>query len=311
VTNPFEAHLSAERLQAFLDGDLPAGERGPVEDHLAACARCSVELDAWRVLFADLSDLAAPAPPAGFADRIMHRVEILRPERAWLGSLFPATSEHVGGDVLQDLADGLVPARRVARIRAHLDSCPACTRELRDWQGVVRALGGLQRFAPREGFGAGVMAAVHARLSAPVRAQARAPVWATVGTRALVAARRFVPRTRRAWAALSGVAVTPAVIFGLMAYAVFSHPTLTIQSLASFAVWQLGDLFAAAWTALVNGAPGLASAPGAGSVLDLLAASPLLVAAGAIAYSAVAAIALRVLYKNLLGNRTHARLSTH
>ena len=65
-----------------------------------------------------------------------------------------------------------------------------------------------------------------------------------VWSRALAAARPLAPQTRQAWAALSGVAVTPAVSVGLVFYAVFSHPTLTIGSLASFVGWQISDLAA-------------------------------------------------------------------
>ncbi len=291
-----ETHLSAERMQAFLEGDLPARERAGFEEHLAACARCSAELEGWRALFADLSGLASPAPRADFADRVMARVQM------------PATADHLTADVLQDFVDGLLPARHAAHVRAHVDGCPSCTRELEGWQRVVAALARLDRFAPREGFAARVMAAV--RLPSAVPAAAPVSLWATAGARALVLARRMVPRTRRAWAALSGVAVTPAVIFGLVFYSLFSHPTLTVQALVSFALWQLGDLFALGWNAVSGTALELGSTLGTGSVVDLIAGSPLVVAGGALVYSAVAAIALRVLYKNLFARRHHVRLST-
>lgn len=311
MTDKFESHPSSERMQAFLEGELPQGERGPFEEHLAACARCSAEIEAWRVLFADLSGLATPAPRSGFAERVMARVELPVPERRWLTSLFPRRGEHLTSDFLQDVADGLVPARRVARIRTHVDACPVCAGELRTWQGVVEAIERLEHFAPREGFAARVMAAVRTRVAAPVPALTAAPtpVWTILGTRALLLARRFVPRTRPAWAALSGVAVTPAAIFGLVAYVVFSHPTLTPQALGSFVLWQLGDVFSVAWSSAVATVLELSSVGTAGSLLDLLAGSPLLVAGGVIAYSAFAALALRILYKNLFGNR-HVRVST-
>ena len=310
MTEQFETHLSAERMQAFLEGDLPQGERGPVEEHLATCARCSAELDAWRVLFADLSGLATPTLQSGFADRVMARVELPARQRGWLTSLFPRRSAHLTSDLLQDVADGLVPARRVARIRTHVAACSACATELQAWQGVVEAIERLDHFAPREGFAVRVMSAVRARVAAPIpaRAPVRTPVWSILGTRALVFARRFVPRTRRAWAALSGVAVTPAAIFGLIAYVVFSHPTLTPQALASFVLWQLGDFFSVAWGSATATVLELTSVGAASSLLDVLARSPLLVAGGAIAYSAFAAAALRVLYKNLFGDR-HVRVT--
>jgi anti-sigma factor RsiW len=316
MSDSHQTHLSAERMQAFLEGDLPERERGPVEEHLAACRRCSAELDAWQVLFADLSGLTVPTPRAGFADRVMARVEMPAPRPSWAAALVPRfigrrAGAHLTSDLLQDVADGLVSDRHVARVRAHVHACPACARELHAWEGVVAALERLDHFAPSAGFAARVVAAVRARVVAPVpmRSPARVPAWTTVGARALVLARRFVPRTRRAWAALSGVAVTPAAIFGLVAYVVFSHPTLTPQALASFLLWQLGDFFSVAWNSVSATALELTSFGATGSLLDLLAASPLLVAAGAIAYSAFAAAALRVLYKNLIGSR-YVRVST-
>ena len=44
-------HMSAQRLQAFLEGELPHREHARMEEHLADCARCSAECATWRVLF--------------------------------------------------------------------------------------------------------------------------------------------------------------------------------------------------------------------------------------------------------------------
>ena len=48
------SHLSAETMQAFLEGELSRRETSATEEHLASCPRCSAELDGWRVLFEDL-----------------------------------------------------------------------------------------------------------------------------------------------------------------------------------------------------------------------------------------------------------------
>jgi hypothetical protein len=122
-----------------------------------------------------------------------------------------------------------------------------------------------------------------------------------------------MPRTRRAWAALSGIAVTPAAIFGLVLWVVFSHPTLTPQALASFAMWQISDLLAAGWSSLLANGLELASGSAYESVVQAftaLAQSPLVLAGGVLLYSAVAALALRVLYKNLIAHRRYAPVSS-
>ena len=72
-------HLSAERLQAFLEGELPSREHARVEEHLSGCGPCSAEYDAWCLLFEDLEDLASPQPRQGFADRVMASVHIPQP----------------------------------------------------------------------------------------------------------------------------------------------------------------------------------------------------------------------------------------
>jgi anti-sigma factor RsiW len=164
----------------------------------------------------------------------------IRARIAALGS--DRRSGHFGPDRLQDFLDGALPARQMARIRAHVADCEPCATEARAWGQVYARLGGLARFAPEPGFPELVMARLGARSEAP------APVVAATWTRALAQAKRLVPQTRRAWAAISGVAVTPAVTVGLVLYAVFSHPTLTPGALASFVWWQLSDLALAAWS---------------------------------------------------------------
>jgi anti-sigma factor RsiW len=315
-------HLSAEQMQAFLEGDLARqeGERARVEEHLAACARCAAELDSWRVLFADLSSLPGQAPRAGFSHRVMAEVRIAEEKPSWLASLFPRrathSGQHLAQDVLQDLADGVLPARHAARAHAHLAACDTCSGEFSAWRGVMSTLTHLPRLTPSQAFAARVMAAVgRARAVAPAAtaATARTPALAPAWDRALGLARRIgvrvMPRTRRAWAALCGVAVTPAAIFGLVFWAVFSHPTLTPQALLSFAAWQVSDLIALAWNGLLSSGSQVASVSGVESALQALTQSPLLLAGAALAYSAMAAVALRVLYKNLIAQRRYARVS--
>jgi hypothetical protein len=186
----------------------------------------------------------------------------------------------------------------------------------------MATLARVPRFSAREGFADGVLSALHAKPSTGALARpAHAPATAGSWQRALVLARRaagrtavrLMPRTRRAWAALSGIAVTPAAIFGLVLWVVFSHPTLTPQALASFAMWQISDLLAAGWSSLLANGLELASGSAYESVVQAftaLAQSPLVLAGGVLLYSAVAALALRVLYKNLIAHRRYAPVSS-
>jgi hypothetical protein len=180
----------------------------------------------------------------------------------------------------------------------------------------MATLARVPRFSAREGFADGVVSALRAKPAAAALART-APAPAAPWERALVFARRaagrLMPRTRRAWAALSGIAVTPAAIFGLVLWVVFSHPTLTPQALASFAMWQISDLLAAGWSSLLANGAAFASGSAYESVaqaFSTLAQSPLAIAGGALLYSAVAALALRVLYKNLIAHRRYAPFSS-
>jgi anti-sigma factor RsiW len=58
---------------------------------------------------------------------------------------------HVG-ELLSAYIDGALGVRDVERVRAHLDTCPACHMEYRELQDVRRLLTGLPDPAPRPGF---------------------------------------------------------------------------------------------------------------------------------------------------------------
>ncbi len=76
-------HPTPERLEALVEETLDPGDRAALEMHVATCARCSVEVDELRSLFAALGALPEMAPSARFADRVMTRVRVRRPALAW------------------------------------------------------------------------------------------------------------------------------------------------------------------------------------------------------------------------------------
>lgn len=316
LTGGSDAHVASDILQDFLDGTLAARKAEGIERHLAGCGACAGEAEAWLGVMRRLDGLESFAPADGFADRVMAGVDIRQPSslaaraRSAVLALFGgpvSVSEHVPAGILQDLVDGALPSHAVARIEAHMDDCSRCAAEQEAWRNVATRLDTLDRFAPSEGFSDRVMEALEPATAVAAR---RPPVW----SRALAAARSLVPQTRRAWAALSGVAVTPAVVVGLVVYTVFSHPTLTIGSLVSFAWWQTMDLAGSAVSALGTVALRSSEAFGLYSLFEVLASAPALVAGAVLAYTIVSALALRVLYKNLItrrpSNGRYAHVST-
>lgn len=306
---PNDPHLSEERLQAFLDGALSRRERAIVEEHLGSCARCSAEFGAWKTLFADLGGLHGLRPHEGFADRVMLQVRVPEPrplpqrigERA-SALLGLGASGHLDDGIAQDLVEGLLPRRDQARVRRHLETCGSCAHQVERWGALTRKLDGLPSFGPSPRFADTVMS----RVTMPERVASRdaARVASVSVANLLGRAARLVPRSRRAWAALSGAAITPLVTLGLVVYAVFSSPALTPGALVSYAWWQLGDLAAAAWSAGLGIASGLVSSAGLQGLAGTLgAAAPAALAAAAAVYSLLLVLAFRVLYKNLVTAR--------
>ncbi|MEM7415383.1 MAG: zf-HC2 domain-containing protein [Gemmatimonadota bacterium] len=410
MTRDRAEHLSAERLQAFLEGDLSKRERSAVEEHLESCKRCSAELDGWRVLFDDLSGLSAHRPHQGFAERVMSEVDVPEPvslaarvrgriEAGLTGSpedvldgetiqdflegafgprrtrqieahlaaseqcsrevdewavlfreldalprLAPSQGfaeqvmahvdttasqpwavrlrERLAGlvrgdssvcapaDILQDFVDGALPSRKLARVRAHVGSCTSCAAEVHAWRQLHVHLHRLESPAPANGFAERVMAAY--RIEQMMAAAAPVPL----RSKAAVAVRRTLGRPREALAALSGIAVTPMAIFGVAAWAVFSHPSVTLGSLLSFVAWQISDVVAMAGSGLANTVTNATSAVGGQAAVDALTGSPALLGSAVVAYLVISAFALRVLYKNLFAGRpadgryAHARLAS-
>ena len=66
-----EAHLTVERIQAFLDDSLSLDERAEVQAHSTFCGSCQAELEAWQLLYSELDGLAALDPAADFRDRVL------------------------------------------------------------------------------------------------------------------------------------------------------------------------------------------------------------------------------------------------
>ncbi len=293
-------HLSDERIQEWLDGQIPAGEIAQIQSHLDGCIRCRAEAEGWRALVAGLSSLAALAPTSGFAGRVLDAVGRSAPERESLAARIgarlldwvadDAAAAHPGPGGLQDFIEGALSGRQATRVRSHLAACETCRHEAKGWGALLHELAALPHLAPSPAFVPSIMARV--RMPAPVRV--------ALARRALDRVRALAgPRYRRAWAAAAGVALTPAVAGSLVAYAIFSHPLVTVGNLVSF-LWLKGTAAAGAFgNGAVNGLVQSAALFRAWTALDTLVSSPAAAGAGLLAFSVLTLAAIWVLYRNL------------
>jgi anti-sigma factor RsiW len=301
---PSKAHLTAERIQAFLDNSLSRDERDEVHAHSVFCGSCQAEIEAWRLLYSELDGLPELRPGPNFRDHVLASLDtsasVTARDRAvgWLRRRAGQAAKHVDPERLQDYVDGLLPAGQMARISTHLDGCGACSREEEQWRSLILGIRKLPVMAPSSGFNGRVMARIH------LGQLVRPAVPRTAGQRALHWAGRLVPRTQRAWAVISGIALTPATVMALLGYAVFSNPLVTPGGLASFLWWRVSGGATVLWTFLANGLVESGLLLTAYSIWDLLAAAPAVTAVAAVSFAAATSLAGWVLYRNLITTQT-------
>ena len=306
------AHLSADHIQDWLDGRLSAPETNRVEAHLARCALCREEAVSWRALLDELYELPALAPGPGFPGRVLDAIGRASADRiplaartrtlplggfrrrlaAWLGRGRSAAT-HPGQAGLQDFVEEALGRRRAAAVRRHLEACPDCRAEVSRWRTLLDGLNTLPRFAPSPAFTAAVMS--NLRIPEPTPARTALPHRLLDRVRALAG-----PRQHRAWAAAAGVAFTPVVTAGAVAYAVFSHPLVTVGNLVTF-VWLEGSALACATGGgLTAGLVESGALFNAWTTLDLLSRSPGAAGARLAGFCSLTLAAGWVLYRNLI-----------
>lgn len=289
-------HLTPERIQALLDGDLPGQEALALRAEVASCPRCAAELEGWEVLFQDLGELPLLEPSPAFRDRVMEGLPAPRRQRV-LATLFGRRDarEHATTQELQEHLDGRLAARAANRLEEHLGRCAACRTEMDGLHAVVSGLETLPRLAPSPGFGEAVMARLRVQQMAEA---ALAPT--TRRERLLAWAKARVPSSSRGWAAVLGVGTAPAVTLALALQAVFSHDLVTFGNILSFLRFKLSGLTEGAAAALARLAAEHALLGQGWEYVQFLAASPALAAAAAVALSGTCMGAAWILYRNLV-----------
>lgn len=299
-----KTHLTAERIQAFLDDALSRDERAEVQEHATSCGRCKAEVEAWHLLYSELGELPELSPAPDFGDRVLAGLNKAVPAASaekrllgWLRRRAVRAVEHLDPERLQDYVEGILPARQMARVSAHLDACADCRREEKQWRGLIQGIEELPVMAPSSAFAGRVLGQVRIdRLAQPVAA-------GSAPRRALPWVGHLVPRTQRAWAVISGIALTPITVSALLAYAVFSNPLVTPGGLASFLWWRISGGANALWGFVADGLIESPIAFYAYSVLDLLAGAPTVTAMVAVSFAAAMGLSGWVLYRNLMTAR--------
>lgn len=299
-------HLTSDLIQDFLDKGLTPKEGAYVQEHLSVCPRCREEVDAWSVLFADLESLPEIDPGPALSRQVLERLPVRDPLGAGVRGLFglrktgARTAEHLPAGTLQDYVDGVLSGRRAAGAKAHLAACEPCHEALKGWERLFGSLATLGRFAPTAGFAGRVMARV--RIPAPLPAP-----WVALGNRVLGWSRASLPRTRRGWAVASGIASAPTITMAALFFLLFSHPLLNLGSFATYVSWKASAAFASLFSSLASATVESIAVFRAYSLLGALAESPLLVGACGLAFSLLSALALWVLYRNLVATRSADR----
>jgi anti-sigma factor RsiW len=299
-------HLTSEQIQEFLDQGLSPQEEAWVQEHLAVCPLCQGEIEGWAVLFSDLGSMEELSPGPSFSQEVMAKLPVRKPladrVRGWLGAHegVSAPERHLAGGRIQDYLEGVLPAPEAAEALVHLTGCEACQKEASSWEGLFGALAALGRLAPAPGFAGRVMARV--RIPAPLPAP-----WVRTGNRILAWARGFLPQTRHGWAVAGGIASAPTITMAALLYLVFSHPLLSAGNFATYVLWKASALVNSLVSAVAGAAVDSAALFEAYTLLGTLAGSPLLLGFGGLAFSALSALALWVLYRNLVATPTVER----
>lgn len=305
------SHLGRETIQALLDGRLPPGKRAAAEGHLASCARCEARAGEWESLFARLEALPVFEPSEGFARRVMAEVRIRTPltarVRGWLGlgARSSGPGEHLAPERVLDYLDGSLSPRADGRVASHVAACGRCRHALSEWRTVFRELDTLGGLEPSRGFADRVMA----RVEMPERAPRTSPApvvdraldrLAALGDRALDRAGRLAPTTRKGWAMAAGAAAAPVAAMSAAAMALFSHPQLTPAGLVAFLWWQVTGAAASMAQAAGDAVMGSTLVFQLWSAVQGLAESPGVLGLAALAFSATTAVAVWILYRNLI-----------
>lgn len=100
-------HLLPNELDLLVDGDAGFG-LAPLKAHVESCTECQTRLSALQAIVGQLDALPHFAPRHGFADRVMHNVQVIEPWHvALVDSAKRLVPESTGMRVLAATGAGL------------------------------------------------------------------------------------------------------------------------------------------------------------------------------------------------------------
>ena len=101
-----------------------------------------------------------------------------------------------------------------------------------------------------------------------------------------------------------GIASAPTISVAALIYLVFSHPLVTVGNFTTYMLWKASALFSSLFAAVAGAAVDSVALFRAYSLLGTLAKSPVLLGFGGLAFTFLSALALWVLYRNLVAAPT-------
>ncbi len=293
-------HLDDSTFQSYLEAELDHARRFEVEAHLSSCARCSAQLDGWRLLLEELGELPVLEPSQDLPEHVLARMRPMESTNRTLWSRVRSTlqlpsrwaSRHPTSEALQDLLDGALESPAAGRLQAHLAECEGCRAEWRTWERLYASIEAIERLRPSPGFAEAVMREFHDRAE-----PAPAP---PLSARVLAAAGSLLPSTRRRWALACALVLSPAVGMIALATAVFLHPLVTVRDSVLFAAWRFTEAFQAGFARVLQLLVETAIATQGLALVQSLLSSPGLALGALLAIWSTVAAAAWILYRNVV-----------
>ena len=146
-----------EKIQAYVDGELPGSEAAQMAEHISRCPRCEAVHHWLALISSKLSAQPRPQPAPELLEAIHGAVDLVEPvAQISCSDAQTLTSAHLDGELT---APEQLPMWR------HLFACEACYQQFIQTQEITKALRRVQPVPLPAGLEAGVHNAVEAEIA--------------------------------------------------------------------------------------------------------------------------------------------------